>query len=209
VSVDSPDRSAAGLPPRPPRRNSTKLKTNRKKKKKKGKKALPLKRVNSREGINEMPMISESDEDSEMGSEDGSEYASDDGSSYDASSGCLTPAHSQSLSRASSRGSSPQLSPRDELFPADNFDNDVEFFIEAPDFPHLLNVVHKTNRGDSNNAFDLAPRPMAKKTQSDEKLENTLRKELKHLEIEPRSKDESIIEDADSPKRRLPLPWLN
>jgi hypothetical protein len=208
VSVDSPDRSAAGLPPRPPRR-SIKLKTNRRKKKKKSKKVVPLKRVNSREGINEMPMISESDEDSELGSEGDSEYTSDDGSSIDASSGCLTPARSSSLSLKSSRASSPQLSPRDEFFAADVFDQDVKFVIEAPDFPNLMFSKERNTDNKSRNDPDVPPAPMlSKRSLSSERLANCLKQELKKLEIEPRARDESMIEDGDSPKRRLPLPWL-
>jgi hypothetical protein len=210
VSVDSPARSAAGLPPRPPRRNSIKLKQNRKKRKKKSKKVVALKRVNSREHINEMPIISESDEDSELGSEDGSEYTSDDGSSYDASSGCITPSGSRSLSRTSSRGSSPQRSLADE---DEDFDQNVEFFIVAPDFPNLLDGEYEINErdgdiGTATNGIDLEPRTRIRKSLSDDKLAQRLTKELNKLEIEPRSKDESIIEDGDSPKRSLPLPWL-
>lgn len=210
VSVDSPDRSAAGLPPRPPRRNSTKLKTNRRKKKKKVKKVVALKRVNSREGINEMPMISESDEDSELGSECDSECTSDDGSSYDASSGCLTPARSRSRSRSrtSSRASSPQLSPRDEMFASDAFDHDVEFLIEAPDFPNLLDGK---GAGTNFEKSDLMPPHLDRKskTPSDDKIENSVKNRPKALEIESRTADESMNEDNTSPKRRLPLPWLD
>lgn len=205
VSVDSPDRSAAGLPPRPPRRTTIKLKRNRRKKKRKNKKVVPLKRVNSREGITEMPMISESDEDSELGSEGDSEYTSDDGSSIDASSGCLTPTRSSSLSLKSSRASSPQLSPRDELFANDAFAHDIEFVIEAPDFPNLLD--NQEFRDQSDSYLPAAP-VLTKRTLSDDKLAKRLTEELKKLEIEPRSQNESFIEDGDSPKRRLPLPWL-
>lgn len=210
VSVDSPDRSAAGLPPRPPRRSSVKLQGNRKKKKKKAKKVVALKRVNSREGINEMPMISESDEDSELGSEGDSEYTSDDGSSIDASSGCVTPARSSSLSRKSSRASSPQLSPRDEVFAAEVFDHNVEFVIEAPDFPNLLDAKEQSTKSQKTTADTdvVTPPKLSKRALSSEKLANCLKKELKMLEIEPRAHDESMNEDGDSPKRRLPLPWL-
>jgi hypothetical protein len=203
VSVDSPDRSAAGLPPRPPRRNSIQLKKNRKKKKKKkGKKVVALKRVNSREGINEMPMISESDEDSEHGSEGDSEYTWDDGSSIEASSGCLTPARSSSLSRRSSRTSSPQLSPRDEMFAADGFDHDVEFVFEAFDFPTIWNsseddLENLQKKDDTNISF-------SKRTFTGDNLANSLRKELTSFEIEP----PALNGDGASPKRRLPLPWL-
>ena len=201
VSVDSPDRSAAGLPPRPPRRNSMKLKKRRKRKKKK--KIVALKRVNSRENINEMPVISESeDEESERGSECDSEYTSDDGScsSYDASSGYNTPARSRSLSRTSSRASSPQLSPQDEMFAADVFDHDVEFVIEAPDFPNLLDREER----DSPRNPDLLSRMLSRKT-------NLLgEQQQRFIEIEPRpNSDDSMVDENDSPKRRIPLPWLN
>ncbi|KAG7351532.1 hypothetical protein IV203_010892 [Nitzschia inconspicua] len=203
VSVDSPDRSAAGLPPRPPRRGTIKLKHNRKKKKRKNKKIASLKRVNSREGINEMPMISESDEDSEIGSEGDSEYTSDDGSSIDASSGCLTPARSSSLSRKSSRASSPQLSPREELFSSEPFDQDVKFVIEAPDFPNLLNSKEQEGRTEVP-----ATSLQSNHTFTSDQLANRLKQEFSKLEIEPRAPDESMESDCDSPSRKLPLPWL-
>jgi hypothetical protein len=198
VSVDSPDRSAAGLPPRPPRRNSMKLKKRRKRKKKK--KVAALKRVNSRENINEMPVISESeDEESERGSECDSEYTSDDESScsYDASSGCMTPCHSRSQSRTSSRASSPQLSPQDESFAANVFDHEVEFVIEAPDFPNLLD---REENDSPRNPF-LPSCMLSRKSHPGEQQQRA-------LEIEPRSND-SMVDENDSPKRRLPLPWLN
>jgi len=124
------------LPPRPPntRRGSVKLKKKRRKKKRK---KTTLKRVNSRENIDEMEPIRESeDEDSEIGSESGSEYTTDDDGSSNQDSGCTTPIRSRSLggSRASSRASSPRLSPQDEMFPSDVFAN-FDFVIEAPDFP--------------------------------------------------------------------------
>lgn len=124
------------LPPRPPmgpRRNSQKLKKRRRRKKKK--KKTTLKRVNSRENVDKMDSIRESDQEgSKLGSECDSEYtwSDDDGSSNMSSSGCLTPVHSKSL--ADSRASSPRLSPQDKLFPSDVFAN-FDFVIEAPDFP--------------------------------------------------------------------------
>jgi hypothetical protein len=202
VSVDSPDRSAAGLPPRPPRRNSVQLKKNRKKKKKKGKKVVALKRVNSREGINEMPMISESDEDSEHGSEGDSEYTSDDASSIDASSGCLTPSRSGSLSRRSSRTPSPQLSPRDEMFAPDVFDQNVQFVFEAFDFPNFWDSNHHDMENPKKQ--EEANPPLAKRRLTGDHLSMCLRKELKSLEIEPRA----LNGGGASPNRRLPLPWL-
>jgi hypothetical protein len=129
--------AAAGvpaLPPRPPRRNSQKLKKRRKRKKKK--KKTTLKRVNSRENVQAMEAIPESeDEGSEFGSECDSEYtwSDDDGSSNHSSSGCSTPVRSRSL--PDSRASSPKLSPQDELFSSDVFSTDFDFVIEAPDFP--------------------------------------------------------------------------
>jgi hypothetical protein len=136
---------APALPPRPPRRGSMKLKKKRRRKKKK-KKAV-LKRVNSRENVNQMEAIAESeDEGSEFCSEGDSEYSStdDDGSSNHSSSGCLTPigTHSHPGSRTSSRASSPRLSPQDELFPSDVFSSDFDFVIEAPDFPFDLDGKH-------------------------------------------------------------------
>lgn len=126
VSVDSPERSTGGLPPRPvtaKRAVSMPLKKKRRKKKKKKKQVMSLKRINSRENIVEMPIISESESECDSDEE---EYC-DDGSSYDASS-CSTPNRE---SRSSSRASSPQKSPRE-----DPDQPDFEFVIEAPDFPN-------------------------------------------------------------------------
>jgi hypothetical protein len=91
-----------------------KLKKKRRRKKKK-KKAGLSKRVNSRENVNQMEAIAESeDEGSEFGSEGDSEYSStgDEGSSDRSSSGCLTPigTHPHPGARTSSRASSPRLS---------------------------------------------------------------------------------------------------
>jgi hypothetical protein len=125
------------LPPRHPRRNSTKLKKCRKRRKKK--KKVTLKRVNSRENVAQMDAIAETGEEEEEGSEytyeSGSEYSTEDDGSSNPSSGCLTPIRVPN-SRTSSRHSSPRLSPRDELFPDDVFSTDFEFLIEAPDFPY-------------------------------------------------------------------------
>jgi hypothetical protein len=142
----------AVLPPRPPRRNSMKLKKRRKRRKKK--KKVTLQRVNSRENVAEMDTITESEEEegSEYTYESGSEYSTEDDGSSNQSSGCHTPIRNRSVpnSRASSRHSSPRLSPQDELFPADVFSTDFEFLIEAPDFPY-----HSTDKKKST----LQPRP--------------------------------------------------
>ncbi|OEU08066.1 hypothetical protein FRACYDRAFT_264730 [Fragilariopsis cylindrus CCMP1102] len=67
ISVDSPERSAAGLPPLIVKQKIKSKKLKRQRKNKKGrkvgkkKKVFALVRVNSRDNINELPMISESD----------------------------------------------------------------------------------------------------------------------------------------------------
>jgi hypothetical protein len=212
VSVDSPDRSAAGLPPRPPTRrsNSMKLKRLRKRKKKKSKKVVPLRRVNSREGINEMPIISESEDEE---SECDSECTSDDGSSYDTSSGCLTPAHS--LSRASS----PQLSPKDELYIPDGFDENIQFYIEAPDFPNLLGGGNDdmdqddSKKNDKTTMSDLTGLPNRKGPRMELTPRNmnpeTTKQDLRTLESDPRKEQEDGDFDDDGSPRKLKLPWLN
>jgi hypothetical protein len=132
----------SALPPRPPaqRRNSTNLKKKRRKKKRK--KTKSLQRVNSKEGMNEMATIPESEgEDSEFGSEYESDYSTEEeyGSrpSSRASSAGNSPARPKS--RSGSRASTPQLSPKDELFPTDVF-SDYDFTIELPE---LLDAEEK------------------------------------------------------------------
>lgn len=139
VSVDSPERSASGLPPRPRRTVSKQLKKKRRKKKgRKKKQVLAMTRVSSRDNIVEMPIISESESENDSECDSGDEVYCDDGSSYAASSaGCSTPDRSSgSRSRTSSRASSPQKSPRDEVFsPSGPMDPpDIEFQLEAPEF---------------------------------------------------------------------------
>jgi hypothetical protein len=68
--------AAGALPPRPPRRNSLQLKKKRRKKRKK--KKVVLKRVNSRENINEMSMIQESEEEESENGSDSESYNTDE-----------------------------------------------------------------------------------------------------------------------------------
>jgi hypothetical protein len=133
----------SALPPRPPtqRRNSTNLKKTRRKKKKR-KKTRALQRVNSKEGLIEMTTIPESeDEDSEFGSEYSSDCSTEEeyGSrpSSRASSATNSPARPKPLT--GSRTSTPQLSPKDELFPTDVF-SDYDFIFEVPE---LLDTEEK------------------------------------------------------------------
>lgn len=146
------------LPPRPPRRESTKLKKRRRRRKKKKKPSLQ--RVNSREQVNALEAIPESDDEgSEFGSEEGSEYSTDDDASYQSSSGCNTPLRSQPNSRSSSRNSSPRLPQQDELFPSDVFSTDVDFLSQAADFffPHIERVTSKSESPNNDNTPVLSP----------------------------------------------------
>mmetsp|Transcript_22395 Transcript_22395/g.53265 ORF Transcript_22395/g.53265 Transcript_22395/m.53265 type:complete len:822 (-) Transcript_22395:367-2832(-) len=144
ISVDSPERTAAGLPPRPmvvKREVNKQLKQRRKKKKKRKKRVLSMTRVSSRDNIVEMPMISESESECDSEYTSGDEEYCDDGSSYDASSGCLSPSGSTAkLSRSSSTGSiaisSPQKSPRNNSFSSKPVEGpSFEFVMEVPEFP--------------------------------------------------------------------------
>jgi hypothetical protein len=199
--------TVASLPPRPPgvpRAGSLKLKKRRKKKKVK-KKVAALQRVNSRDNISVMPTVSESeDEGSEMGSEGDSVCASDDeGSSYDASSGCLTPARARS--RTSSHASSPRFSPQDEYF-----NSDIEFVMEASDFPNLL------DREAEDEVFlestDMDPLPLGP-FEVHRVGSQTAVVERRTFEIEPAPNvDPNSSMGSDEGNRfvrnMLPLPWL-
>lgn len=126
----------SALPPRPPtqRRNSTSLKKVRRKKKKR-KKTKALQRVNSKEGINEMATISESeDEGSEFGSEYDSDCSTEEeyGSRPSSRASSATNSPTRPKPWTGSRTSTPQLSPKDELFPTDVF-SDYDFTIEVPE----------------------------------------------------------------------------
>jgi hypothetical protein len=137
----------SALPPRPPtqrRRNSKNLKTTRRKKKKR-KKPKALQRVNSKEGLIQMATISESeDEDSEFGSEYDSDYSTEEEYVSSANNSPVRP-----KPRTGSRTSTPQLSPKDELFPTDAF-SDYDFTLEVPELldaeekvPELLDAEEK------------------------------------------------------------------
>ena len=231
ISVDSPERSAAGLPPRPlvvKREVSKQLKKQRKKKKqKKKKKVLALKRINSRDNINELPMISESESECESeyatDDEDEESYQDDDGSSYDASAGCLTPARSSSQlsdTTSSRASSSPQLSPRDELFPSEAMDSsDYEFVIEAPEFSKdfFAEDNAKEESGGADGDKDLPPKvtlqPKMKttKTTTSNKADKNDEVNLRGtLEIETRTELDTSFskENGSVMERMLPLPWL-
>ena len=235
VSVDSPERSTGGLPPRPvaaKRAVSMPLKKKRRKKKKKKKQVMSLQRINSRENIVEMPIISESESECDSDEE---EYC-DDGSSYDASS-CSTPNRG---SRSSSRASSPEKSPRE-----DPDQPDFEFVIEAPDFPNdyfseepkfsedlFAEVGKKEVVGvDENLPPNLALRPRMNAEQENLKQRSVdgvnskkdgplgeSRKERRpssSLEIETKkdtsldSNDSFVEENGTVMDRMLPLPWLD
>jgi hypothetical protein len=124
----------SALPPRPPaqRKNSTSLKKVRGKKKRR-KKTPSLQRVNSKEGINEMATISESeDEDSEFGSEYDSDCSTEEvhGSRPSSRVSSATNSPTRPKPRTGSRTSTSLLSPEDELFPSDVF-SDYDFAFES------------------------------------------------------------------------------
>ena len=110
------------LPPRPPMRSTTRrssqvLKKRRRRKKKKKK---PIgKRGNSRDCIQPMECIPE---DEEEGSDSEHTWTDDDGSSNQSWAGSFP-------------DSSPKLSPQNEFFSSEGFSTDIDFIIEAPDFP--------------------------------------------------------------------------
>jgi hypothetical protein len=224
VSVDSPERSAAGLPPRPmtsKRVVSKQLKKQRKKKKRKKKPVLALTRINSRDGIVEMPMISESDSEADSECTSGDEEYCDDGSSY-ASSGCMTPNRSSAQgSRSSSRASSPQKSPRQDLIPPDSEESPgYEFLMEAPE----LKVDTSKNLVigvDENLPPNLALRPRSTKSDSDDSRprsvdggSNGSLRDRRSLEIDTSLDLNSPMnrsfteENVSVMERMLPLPWL-
>mmetsp|Transcript_114324 Transcript_114324/g.233834 ORF Transcript_114324/g.233834 Transcript_114324/m.233834 type:complete len:780 (-) Transcript_114324:306-2645(-) len=207
VLVDSSERSAAGLPPRPmpvKREGSKQLKKRRKRKKKKNHQVLALRRVSSRDNVTELPMISESESecDSEYTSDDEDEDYShcDDESSYDASAGCRTPSRSSSQrSHSSSRASSPQKSPRDdELFPAEPMDSrNYEFVIEAPEFSEdLFAEEGKKEKSDIFILDEDPPRKVALQPRMKfEPIEakSVLVEDNKQVEAVPRAGDEKEI----------------
>jgi len=110
------------LPPRPPMRSTTRrssqvLKKRRRRKKKKKK---PIgKRGNSRDCIQPMECIPE---DEEEGSDSEHTWTDDDGSSNQSWAGSFP-------------DSSPKLSPQNGFFSSEGFSTDIDFIIEAPDFP--------------------------------------------------------------------------
>jgi hypothetical protein len=225
ISVDSPERSAAGLPPRPmtvKRAVSKQLKKTRKKKKRKKKQVLALTRINSRDNITEMPIISESESECDSECDSGDEEYCDDGSSYDASTGCLTPGRSSApRSRTSSRASSPQKSPRDDSFPSDPMDPPgFEFVMEAPEFSNdrFLDDGKKQIIGvDENMPPNLAlqPRLRTRSEADNAKLRLTdgdePKKDRRALEIDATSSEMNnsfAEENGTVMERMLPLPWL-
>lgn len=218
ISVDSPERSAAGLPPRPmvvKREVSKQLKKKRKKKKKKKKQVLALVRICSRENIDEMPIISESESECDSEYTSGDEEFLTDESSYDASTGCLTPsrlsarrasigASSGTSSRASSRASSPQKSPRDDFFPPGSTDSpDYEFVMEAPEFSEDLfaKMDKKQVIGvDENLPPNLALRPRAR-SKSDE---------VKQLAVDPgKARRDELSSKSKIERRSFEIPTEN
>ena len=228
LSADSPERSTAGLPPRPlttKRAVSTQLKKKRRKKKRKKKQVLSMTRTNSRDNIVEMPMISESESECDSEYTSGDEEDCDDGSSIDASSVCSTPGRSStSRSRASSRASSPQKSPRDDLFPPGSAGApSFEFDMEAPEFSwdlfmaKALKPLKPVIGVDENMSPNVALRPRMRPEQDDSKphsVQVTIPKkeaplaetkaECCALEI-----DNSFTEENGTVmERMLPLPWL-
>jgi hypothetical protein len=225
ISVDSPERSAAGLPPRPmtvKRAVSKQLKKRRKKKKRKKKQVLALTRINSRDNITEMPIISESESECYSEYTSGDEEYCDDESSYDASTGCLTPGRSSApRSRTSSRASSPQKSPQDDSFPSDLMDPPgFEFVMEAPEFCNdfFVEASKKQIVGvDENLPPNLALRPRQRtRSESDEAKPRSVdgdksKKDRRALEIDTTSSElNSSFTDENGTvmERMLPLPWL-
>jgi len=238
ISVDSPERSAAGLPPRPmvaKRAISKQLKNQRRKKKRRKNKVMALQRIKSRDNIIELPMISESESecDSESGGEDDEYYQDDDTISYDASVVCSTPTR---LSRTSSRASitsSPPKSPRDEPFPTESTTDvpgQYEFIMEAPEFSKDVFaelLEEKGNDASANTNYEehlppkvaLQPKITILKTDAGDENGQTNNgidvsmdgdREREHLEIEPRIElDNSFTEENVSVmERMMPLPWL-
>lgn len=231
ISVDSPERSAAGLPPRPmvvKREVSKQLKKQRKKKRRKKKKVMALQRISSRDTIAEMPMISESESECDSESGDEESYQNDDASSHDASGGYLTPSRrSRTSSRASSVGSPPK-SPRDDLVPVDST-NSYEFVMEAPEFSQdvfaqlrvekeIATHANATNENRPLLKVPLQPKPTDPKinpvdanketNQGIVSIENE--RERRSLEIEPQSELDSSFskEHGSVMERMMPLPWL-
>ena len=225
ISVDSPERSAAGLPPRPMRVKravSKQLKKRRRKKKRKKKQVLALTRINSRDNITEMPIISESESECDSEGDSGDEEYCDDGSSYDASTGCLTPGRSSApRSRTSSGASSPQKSPRDNSSPSDPMDPPgFEFVMEAPEFSNdlFLDAGKEQNVGVDENLppnVALQPRPRTRSEAVDAKPRSIYgdkpKKDRGALEIDATSSElnNSFTEENGTVmERMLPLPWL-
>ncbi len=227
INVDSIERSAAGLPPRPihttKRMISKQLKRKRRKKKGKKKQVLSLTRVDSRKNIVEMPMISESESECDSDHNSGDEEYCDDGSSYDASNGCLTPV---SRNSNGSRSSSPQKSPRREIDLTETV-NRFEFLMDAPDF--LQDRFPDSSTADDEKwappsaSLGLQPRSSFE-IEDDSKPHlaeaSTLAKppqlpvgdeRLPALEIEEPAAELSTSfaeEEGNVMERMLPLPWL-
>jgi hypothetical protein len=100
------------------------------------------------------------------------------------------------------------LSPRDDMFAADVFDQNVTFVFEPFHFPRNARVgnendmVHQKKQKDT--TIPKVPLQM-KRTVTANNHASGWNHDLKSFEIEPRA----LNGDETSPKRRLPLPWLS
>ena len=238
ISVDSPERTAAGLPPRPMvvrREVNKQLKQRRKKKKKRKKQVLSMVRVVSRDNIIEMPIISESESECDSEYTSGDEEYCDDGSSYDASTGCLTPGGSSAkLSQSSSRGSfgagSPQKSPREiPSSPKPVEGPSFEFVMEVPEFPD--NAFKQPAKKPASGVDQNLPPNLALRPKPDPESEYLKRSSVGSDGLNPSDRssgsqgdrqpleiaeegldldlDRSFAEENGSVlERMLPLPWL-